>query len=1004
MAISQLYSLAMMNPVHARDSQAVSWYHSVDFRFFLTMMITAGILFLAVLYVVNTDGREAALAEADRRMEQTGNRMVEMLKVRSHEIAALVRTIATIADALPKDEAVFKRDLPPIFDFSGDLGVAGGGIWPEPGQFSKSVERRSFFWGRDRKADNKFAYYDDYNALEGAGYHHEAWYVVSRYLEPGRCFWSESYIDPYSDQPMVTCSVGMFHDDVFTGVATIDLKLEHMTTLLQDWEQKRSGYAVLLDRNGKIIAFPSAGERAMRKVKHMGEPLTVNAFAAKYPRFQPIAEEIDTAKALILENAKETIHYSPELVGLIARDSYQINRSESELITAIIADPLDLKSRISHQFGKVDITNDVILDQPATAYFFHVPDAYWKLIIVEPKGEATVIAKDLTQNLILKIGGLSLILLLLAYVLLRNVFAKPLAGMATTLSGVTSAHPEDHIGVLRSLSLPVALNNEIGVLARAFRSFAHELADVQEDLELRISERTTQLATTEAALTTLLEDMHEVYYRVDLQGNILEISPAIMSLTGYEMSEVLGSSTLRFYTHIDERHAYLEKLNKDGVVRDYRLHLNHKSGRMMTVSMNARMRYDTEGAAEGVEGIFSDISEQIEGEERQKKLMAQAQKMQHLESLGVLAAGIAHDFNNILTVILGNATIAMMDCSPGTELYEQLEAISQSCDRASLLSKQMLAYSGRGTILNQSVHLSRLITEMGELIRVSVSKHIHLVWQLQDNMPVIAGDAKQMQQVVMGLVMNASEAIGDAKGVIHCRTGVMKADADVLPQGKSVIGEPLVSGEYAWLEVSDDGCGMDEDVLVKLFEPFFTTKLAGSGLGMSTVMGVVGAHAGTVTVYSEKGKGSRLRVLLPISTPETDVSNGLKVRDTWQGNGTILIIDDEESLRMTIKSMLESCGFSVLLAETGIEGLERFSEHRDSIVAVIVDLTMPGLDSHAICERLLKLDSEVRLILSSGYQHDQVRGDFSDLEVADFIQKPYSITRLRQQLFQLFDT
>ncbi len=397
-----------------------------------------------------------------------------------------------------------------------------------------------------------------------------------------------------------------------------------------------------------------------------------------------------------------------------------------------------------------------------------------------------------------------------------------------------------------------------------------------------------------------------------------------------------------------------------------------------------------------------DVTGLKRAEEERRELEAQFQQAQKLESLGVLAGGIAHDFNNLLVSILGNADLALRALSPVSPGRPTVEEIKKAAIRASELTNQMLAYSGRGWFVVQPLNLNELVQEMGHLLQVSISKKVGLKYDLVEDLPAVEADAAQIRQVVMNLITNASEAIGEGSGAIVVATGVMDATRDYL--SKACLDDNLPEGQYVYLEVSDTGCGMDEQTITKLFDPFFTTKFAGRGLGLAAVLGIVRGHRGCVTVESQVGKGTTFRVLLPRSEkpveamPEHPAAVSLK---QWRGEGTILVADDEESVRKVAKTMLEDGGFRVLLAGNGQEALEVFRQHADEILLVLLDMTMPEMDGQETFREMQRVREDVKVILFSGYDEQDTTSRFAGNSLAGFIQKPFGFDALMRKVRQV---
>jgi PAS domain S-box-containing protein len=431
----------------------------------------------------------------------------------------------------------------------------------------------------------------------------------------------------------------------------------------------------------------------------------------------------------------------------------------------------------------------------------------------------------------------------------------------------------------------------------------------------------------------------------------------------------------------------------------------HDDGLHSYLSMKFLVR-NAEGEIAGVCGIATDISERKRAEEERLNFERQLLHAQKLESLGVLAGGIAHDFNNILMVILGNAGLALDKLSPMSPARGDLEQIEKASKRAAELATQMLAYSGRGRFVVEPIDAGELVEEMAHLLEVSISKKTVLKYNLAQSLPTFDGDATQIRQVVMNLVINASEAIGDKSGGIALSTGAIDCDHAYLDGVneflRASLDEPLREGVYTYLEVTDTGCGMDAETIEKVFDPFFTTKFTGRGLGMSAVLGIVRGHKGALKIDSEVGKGTALKVLFPASEP---AENGFAVRrkaevegKDWRGSGTVLIADDEETVRAVSKQMLERMGFGVLTARDGREALKVLGEHAGEIVCVLLDLTMPHMDGEEAFREMRRLHPGVVVILCSGYNEQDATQRFAGKGLAGFIQKPYRSDGLRAKL------
>jgi two-component system, NtrC family, sensor kinase len=349
---------------------------------------------------MNTDNKSLIISESSKLVRQIGNRIVLSLYARIREIEALTRALSAAVEHLPKSEEMIHQFIPSLMNFQGDLSIAGGGIWPEPFLFSPEHERRSFFWGRN--GVGALTYFDDYNQSP-TGYHQESWYIVGRCAQAGQCLWSESYMDLVSLQPMVTCTTPLFDHDSegFSGVVTIDLKLEGLQDLVETWRKNTGGYVFILDRNNKFITFPDID--LIRKVGQDACDRPDNRFilaselAQQYPRFAPIAIALDEMNQLILDEVQQSPHYSSPLVAQLIKANPQIDPKEAALIDAIIADPFGADETSSHLYREFEIEYDFLLKEAATVFVFHVPHAYWKVVVVKPFSEAVMATYSIIQ-------------------------------------------------------------------------------------------------------------------------------------------------------------------------------------------------------------------------------------------------------------------------------------------------------------------------------------------------------------------------------------------------------------------------------------------------------------------------------------------------------------------------------------------------------------------------------------------------------------------------------
>ena len=366
---------------------------------------------------------------------------------------------------------------------------------------------------------------------------------------------------------------------------------------------------------------------------------------------------------------------------------------------------------------------------------------------------------------------------------------------------------------------------------------------------------------------------------------------------------------------------------------------------------------------------------------------------QRVESLGLLAGGIAHDFNNLLVGILGNTSLAQAEARG--ELRNHLDEIECAARRATELAHQLLAYAGKGRFQVADVDLAVLAEETARLVRSSFVPGVQLRLALESGLPPVRGDATQLRQVLMNLLLNGADAIGQNPGLLTLRTGRARLSAADL--AGCALGAGLAPGEYLWFEVVDSGCGMEPTTLARILDPFFSTKFTGRGLGLAAVQGILVGHQGGLSITSAPGQGSAFRVYLPPAASE--VAGGAPV--TASGGATrscVLVVDDEELVRRSAARMLRHLGYTVQEARDGLEGLEKLAQDDGRIGVVLLDLTMPGMDGAATFEALRQRRADLPVVLMSGYDEHESMARFSADDPPGFLRKPFVLGELDQRM------
>ena len=403
--------------------------------------------------------------------------------------------------------------------------------------------------------------------------------------------------------------------------------------------------------------------------------------------------------------------------------------------------------------------------------------------------------------------------------------------------------------------------------------------------------------------------------------------------------------------------------------------------------------FDSTGEVYAICGISSDVTERLRLDQERREFESQLQEAQRLESLGVLAGGIAHDFNNLLAAILGRIDLALSHDDVNAAVREDLDHAVSASQAAAALCNQLLVYAGKGKPQMVPVNLSELVANMSRLMEVSSSQKAKFERNLASDLPAIEADPSQVQQVVMNLVTNATEALTNASGSVTISTSHVTIDDKTSPVLHA--GERLPAGSYLCLEVRDTGEGMDEETRRRLFEPFYTTKFTGRGLGLAAVAGIMKSHRGGLGVESSLGAGAVFRAYFPVSLAAPNpVSEESRARMEHNADAAILVVDDEPMIRNLVTKILERSGYAVQTAENGKQAVELFSANPDSFSLILMDVLMPVMDGHQALAEMQRIDPAAKILLSSGFDEESMNASLSADSATGFIQKPYRAMEL----------
>ena len=509
--------------------------------------------------------------------------------------------------------------------------------------------------------------------------------------------------------------------------------------------------------------------------------------------------------------------------------------------------------------------------------------------------------------------------------------------------------------------------------------------------------REDALAASDARFSVLMSNAQAIIFMMDREGTFILSEGKGLAALGLAPGQVVGTSARDMYA------AYPDVI--EGIDEALRGRTHHATVEVQDTFFDVFFSpcAGPDGQTDGAIGVAIDVSARVRTDEERRRLALQVQQAQKLESLGLLAGGIAHDFNNLLVTILGGAEMLQRELAAGDARLRRAERIAHAANQAAALCRQLLAYAGRTSSEIQPLDLNHVVGELLPLLEIAVAKGVSLRFVPSPGLPTIEADSTQIGQVAMNLVCNASEALDGKGGNVELRTGLRRiANEDLVDHH---LGAERAAGQYVYLEVCDDGAGMDATTAARLFEPFFTTKFTGRGLGMTTVRGIAQAHHGLLRVDSKPGKGTTISVLFPRSNGRPRVNAVTPSPATTAGcGGTVLVVDDEEPVLRTVSMLLGSVGFEVVAVSSGAAALQRLNEGRERIRCVLLDVTMPQMSGVECLLRIRQQWPDLPVLLTSGYAAQEVGSAISDDPHTAFLQKPYRLSSLCDKLDEVAPT
>ena len=482
-------------------------------------------------------------------------------------------------------------------------------------------------------------------------------------------------------------------------------------------------------------------------------------------------------------------------------------------------------------------------------------------------------------------------------------------------------------------------------------------------------------------------------FLLDTHGALTFANPRACAILAATEDELLGHGYLA-RLHPEDRDRAAHRVGEvlasgEEASHDYRL---VRAGAEVWARVRVAPIHDAAGRPVGLAGVCEDITAQRQAEQQSRLLEAKLQQTHKLESLGLLAGGVAHDFNNLLVGITGNAALALMDVPPGSEAAQALGDLQLAAERATELTAQLLAYAGRGRVPETSVDLHAAVEETLTLLRSSLPARARVAAELGAALPCVPGDATRLRQVVLNLVKNAADALGDGAGEIVVSTSEQEVTA-ARKAGLAVDGG-LRPGRHVVLEVRDTGCGMPPETLARIFDPFFTTKTKGRGLGLAATVGTIRAHKAGLEVTSEPGRGTTFRLLFPQCASLTAAPPPRPTPPPIEGHGAILVVDDDAAVRDVTRRLLSRQGFEVLDAPDGPRGVALLREAGARIRCVLLDLTMPGMDGTESFRRMREVRPDVRVVVMSGHSERSLATQFAGSGIVGRLHKPFDLTTL----------